>query len=186
MLSVYVVCWVLLQTFQIYFCIQASSVVPDQTAPFWSGSTLFAKMTFKITNRWQSRRQLLWLAVWGLRGFDLYARFSFIFLRNNFKFCEIISALPHNKPLLKRHLLQKERYYPRIKYFPFRIDLYYNHSNRVAVRENVNTPLKWLWHCLYTNKALIYFEIFFVLIQLCFVKDSFENLFVLLQQLSML
>ena len=28
-----------------------------------SGSTLFAKMTLKITSRWQSRRQLLWLAV---------------------------------------------------------------------------------------------------------------------------
>ena len=30
--------------------------------PVWSGSTLFAKMTFKIKTRWQSR-QLLWLAV---------------------------------------------------------------------------------------------------------------------------
>ena len=29
----------------------------------WSGSTLFAEMKFKITSRWQSRRQLLWLAV---------------------------------------------------------------------------------------------------------------------------
>ena len=60
MLSVYVVCWIFLQTFQTYFCIQANSVDPDQTAPrgaVWSGSTLFAKMTFKITSRWQSRRQ---------------------------------------------------------------------------------------------------------------------------------
>ena len=58
--------WIFLQTFQTYFCIQANSVDPDQTAPkgaVWSGSTLFAKMTFKITSRWQSRRQLLWLAV---------------------------------------------------------------------------------------------------------------------------
>ena len=50
MLSVYVVCWILLQTFQTYFCIQANSVDPDQTAPrgaVWSGSTLFAKMTLK-------------------------------------------------------------------------------------------------------------------------------------------
>ena len=31
MLSVYVVCWILLQTFQTYFCIQANSVDPDQT-----------------------------------------------------------------------------------------------------------------------------------------------------------
>ena len=31
MLSVYVVCWIFLQTFQIYFCIQANSVDPDQT-----------------------------------------------------------------------------------------------------------------------------------------------------------
>ena len=61
-----VVCWIFLQTFQTYFCIQANSVDPDQTAPrgaVWSGSTLFAKMTFKITSRWQGRRQLLWLAV---------------------------------------------------------------------------------------------------------------------------
>ena len=43
---------IILQTFQTYFCIQANSVDPDQTAPrgaVWSGSTLFAKMTFKIT-----------------------------------------------------------------------------------------------------------------------------------------
>ena len=66
MSSVYVVCWIFLQVFQTYFCIQANSVDPDQTAPrgaVWSGSTLFAEMTFKITSRWQSRRQLLWLAV---------------------------------------------------------------------------------------------------------------------------
>ena len=47
--SVYVVCWIFLQTFQSYFCIQANSVDPDQTAPkgaVWSGSTLFAEMTY--------------------------------------------------------------------------------------------------------------------------------------------
>ena len=33
MSSVYVVCWIFLQTFQTYFCIQANSVDPDQTAP---------------------------------------------------------------------------------------------------------------------------------------------------------
>ena len=52
MSSVYVVYWIFLKTFQTYFCIQANSVDPDQTAPrgaVWSGSTLFAKMTFKIT-----------------------------------------------------------------------------------------------------------------------------------------
>ena len=46
MSSDYVVCWIFLQTFQTYFCIQANSVDPDQTAPrraVWSGSTLFAK-----------------------------------------------------------------------------------------------------------------------------------------------
>ena len=31
--SVYVVCWIFLQTFQTYFCILANSVDPDQTAP---------------------------------------------------------------------------------------------------------------------------------------------------------
>ena len=35
MSSVYVVCWIVLQTFQIFFCIQANSVDPDQTAPIW-------------------------------------------------------------------------------------------------------------------------------------------------------
>ena len=33
MSSVYVVCWIFLQTFQTYFCMQANSVDPDQTAP---------------------------------------------------------------------------------------------------------------------------------------------------------
>ena len=33
MSSVYVVCWIFLQTFQTYFCIQANSVDPDQNAP---------------------------------------------------------------------------------------------------------------------------------------------------------
>ena len=32
MSSVYVVCWVFLQMFQTYFCRQANSVDPDQTA----------------------------------------------------------------------------------------------------------------------------------------------------------
>ena len=44
--------------------LKANSVEPDQTAPrgtVWSGSTLFAKMTFKIT----SRQQLLWFTVYG-------------------------------------------------------------------------------------------------------------------------
>ena len=66
MSPVYVVCWIFLQTLQIYFCIQANSVDPDLPAPrgaVWSGSTLFAKMTLKITSRWHSRRNLLWLAV---------------------------------------------------------------------------------------------------------------------------
>ena len=52
MSSVYVVCWIFMQTFQTYFCIHANSVDPDQTAPrgaVWSGSTLFAEMTFKVT-----------------------------------------------------------------------------------------------------------------------------------------
>ena len=52
MSSVYVVCWIFLKTLQIYFCIQANSVDPDQTAPkgaVWPGSTLFAEMTFKVT-----------------------------------------------------------------------------------------------------------------------------------------
>ena len=44
----------------ILFCIWANSVDPDQTAPrgaVWSGSTLFATMTFKVFSRRQSRRQ---------------------------------------------------------------------------------------------------------------------------------
>ena len=31
MSSAYVICWIFLQTFQTYFCIQANSVDPDQT-----------------------------------------------------------------------------------------------------------------------------------------------------------
>ena len=47
---VYVVYWIFLQTFQTYFCIQANSVDPDQTAKgaVWSGSTLFAKWLLKL------------------------------------------------------------------------------------------------------------------------------------------
>ena len=54
MLSVYVICWIFLQTFQPYFRIQANSMDPDQTAPkgaVWSGSTLFAKMTLKTDDK---------------------------------------------------------------------------------------------------------------------------------------
>ena len=40
----YVICWIFLQTFQTYFCIQANSVDLYQTG---YGSTLFAKMTLK-------------------------------------------------------------------------------------------------------------------------------------------
>ena len=43
MSSVYVVCWIFLQTFWTYFCIQANSVDPDQTAPkgaVWSAPDL--------------------------------------------------------------------------------------------------------------------------------------------------
>ena len=49
MSSAYVICWIFLQAFQTYFCIQANSVEPDQTDPrgaVWSGSTLFAKNDF--------------------------------------------------------------------------------------------------------------------------------------------
>ena len=48
-MSVYVVCWIFLQTFQTYFRNQANSVDPDQTAPrgaVWSESTLFCKNDF--------------------------------------------------------------------------------------------------------------------------------------------
>ena len=50
MSSVYVVCWIFLQTFQTYFCMQANSEDQDQTAPrgaVWSGSTLLAKWLLK-------------------------------------------------------------------------------------------------------------------------------------------
>ena len=59
MSSVYIVCWIFLQTFQTYFCLQANSVDPDQIAP---GSTLFAKMTFKITSSCD----------WQFKGWQIY------------------------------------------------------------------------------------------------------------------
>ena len=68
MSSVYVVCWIFLQTFQTYFCIQANSVDPDQTAPrgaVWSGSTLLAKMTFK--NHKQMTKQTTIVVIGSLR-----------------------------------------------------------------------------------------------------------------------
>ena len=36
---------------------QANSVDPDQKGAVWSGSTLFAEVTFKVTSRRQDRRQ---------------------------------------------------------------------------------------------------------------------------------
>ena len=68
MSSVYVVCWIFLQTFQTYFCIQANSVDPDQTAPkgaVWSGSTLFAKNDFK--NHKQMTKQTTMVVTGALR-----------------------------------------------------------------------------------------------------------------------
>ena len=68
MSSVNVVCWMFLQTFQTYFCIQTTSVGPDQTAPkgaVWSGSTLFAKMTFK--NHKQMTKQTTSVVICSLR-----------------------------------------------------------------------------------------------------------------------
>ena len=35
MSSVYVVCWIFLQTFQTYFCTQANSMDPDQSSLIW-------------------------------------------------------------------------------------------------------------------------------------------------------
>ena len=54
MLSVYVVCWVFLQTFQTYFCIQANSMDPDQTAP--RGSLIWVHIVCK--NDFQSHKQM--------------------------------------------------------------------------------------------------------------------------------
>ena len=68
MSSVYVVCWIFLQTFQTYFCLHANSVNPDQTAPegaVWSGSTLFAEMTFK--NHKQMTKQTTIVVIGSLR-----------------------------------------------------------------------------------------------------------------------
>ena len=68
MSSVYVVCWIFLQTFQTYFCIQANNVDPDQTAPkgaVWSGSTMFAEMTF--INHKQATKQTTIVVIGSLR-----------------------------------------------------------------------------------------------------------------------
>ena len=65
--SVYVVCWIFLLTFQTYFCMQANSVDPDQTAPrgaVWPGSTLFAKRIF--LNHKQMTKQTTIVVTWQL------------------------------------------------------------------------------------------------------------------------
>ena len=70
MSSVYVICLIFLQTYQTYFCIQANSVDPDQTAPrgaVWSEYTLFEKITFKITSRWQKIKQMTIVVIGSLR-----------------------------------------------------------------------------------------------------------------------
>ena len=59
----------ILANFSNLFLYTGKHMDSDQTASrgaVWSGSTLFAAMTFKITSRWQSRRQLLWLrkSIW--------------------------------------------------------------------------------------------------------------------------
>ena len=67
MLSVYVICWIFLKTFQTYICIQANSVDPDQTAPrkaVWSASTLFVKMTL---NHKQMTKQMTIVVTGSLR-----------------------------------------------------------------------------------------------------------------------
>ena len=67
MLSVYVIFWIFLQTFQTCFCIQANSVDPDQTAPrgaVWSGSTV-CKNDFQ--NHKQMTKQVTVIVIGSLR-----------------------------------------------------------------------------------------------------------------------
>ena len=67
MLSIYVVCWIFLQTFQNYFCLQANSMDPHQTAPraaVWSGSTLFEKWLLKSQ---QMAKQMTVVVIGSLR-----------------------------------------------------------------------------------------------------------------------
>ena len=64
--SVYVICWIVLQIFQTCFCIQANMwtlirlLLEEQSD---EGPHCLQKR-LKVTSGWQSRRQLLWLAVW--------------------------------------------------------------------------------------------------------------------------
>ena len=68
-MSIYVVCLILLQTFQTYFCIQANSLDPDQTAP--KGAVWLSDLGAHCLQKWflksqaddKARRQSLWLAV---------------------------------------------------------------------------------------------------------------------------
>ena len=91
MTAVYVVCWIFLQTFQTYFCIQANSVDPDQTAPkgaVWSGSTLQTVWTlirlllkeqsdFVCKNHKQMTRQTTFVVIGALRVNQKLLVFSF-------------------------------------------------------------------------------------------------------------
>ena len=84
MLSVYVVCWIFLQTFQTYFCIQANSVDPDQTAPL-SGSTLFAKNDF--LNHKQMTRQTTIVVIGGLRVYKAVYNYGLCCIRTRLNMC---------------------------------------------------------------------------------------------------
>ena len=67
MLSVYVICWIFLQTFQTYFCIQANSLDPDQSL-IWVQTV--CKNDFK--NHKQMTKQTTILVIDSLRVNTLY------------------------------------------------------------------------------------------------------------------
>ena len=69
MSSVYVICWIVLQTFQTYFCIQANSMDPDQTAAkeilnnfpiqmLWSSYKCIGKQTWPCRKKVKYQRTI--------------------------------------------------------------------------------------------------------------------------------
>ena len=91
MSSVYVVCWILLQTFQTYFCMQANSVDPDQTAR----SSLIWVHTVSKNDFW-NHKQMTKQSTIVVTGALRVKGYLFLFLHENTS-CGYLLESPHRE-----------------------------------------------------------------------------------------